>query len=890
MGLASLIGRDAEIHETAARLHGNRLVTVVGPGGAGKSSLARVVAWAAAPGFPLGLLDVDLTRVEHDDAVPGAIAAQLGFDSFESLLSSPADQPVLVLLDNCEHLLDAVAVCIVRLLGACRQPSVLATSRSPLELPGESVVSIAPLAVPGLHDEPAGFAAVELFLARMRDAGVDPAGADLVAVAELCRRLDGLPLAVEIAAARTRSLGIADILGGLDDNPTLLDRPRFRGAPRHRGIDDAIRWSYELLSPEAAHLLDRLAVFAGPFTAAGARAVADISPANADDLLDELAVASLVVVDARDRVTRYRLLDTVRRFARQRVREAGALDEAYDRFADHVVVRLGEMLTGATAVWRPGLMRDLVASFDDVAEALRWCVRHDTSPRRAFAMCGALWGLVHQAHADDIARLAESALDRWPDRGTPSGAAAVASLATAAYATGRPERAETLAREALERLTSVGPATVTLHRVLGQSRRALGRLDEASTDLRAGAAVGHELGLTAMALELDVAAAVVAADLGDVDGAVGELHTAIERATAIDSPLTTTWARTALGWVMLRVGVADARPVIEDALAAATAIDYPVAVAAGLRSLTYAQLLRGDRASAVATAQALVDDLVGRAAHSNARLLLDVVAVLAHDGGHDAWRRLVATARAAPITTLLCAHHELVALPAVDEPPLPTRDAVRLVRHVLVELAESSRASRHDGPESTEPTATARASAAGRSHIRCIGDVVEFTFAGRTAATRATKGILDIVGLVTAAGREVHCVDLAGIAVEQASTGEVIDATARREYEQRIRDLQADVDEAEAHSDYARAYRCQVELDALIEHLTAALGYGNRTRRGADVAERARSAVTHRIRGAIRQIASVHPALGSHLGHAINTGVHCSYRPEHAVTWTVDRG
>ena len=158
---------------------------------------------------------------------------------------------------------------------------------------------------------------------------------------------------------------------------------------------------------------------------------------------------------------------------------------------------------------------------------------------------------------------------------------------------------------------------------------------------------------------------------------------------------------------------------------------------------------------------------------------------------------------------------------------------------------------------------------------------------GRTVAVRSTKGVADIVRLIRAEGAEVHCLDLAGAAVEEPSTGETIDATARRQYEQRIRDLQGEIDEAEANSDYERAYRHQDELDQLIEHLSAAIGHGGRTRRAGGSAERARSAVTHRVKATIRQIAKLHPQLGTHLTHAVNTGTYCSYRPEQPTAWHV---
>lgn len=173
--------------------------------------------------------------------------------------------------------------------------------------------------------------------------------------------------------------------------------------------------------------------------------------------------------------------------------------------------------------------------------------------------------------------------------------------------------------------------------------------------------------------------------------------------------------------------------------------------------------------------------------------------------------------------------------------------------------------------------------------IRVLGDMCELTFGGRTVPLRTTKGALDLIQLIEADGREVRCLDLARAAVEEPSTGEVIDAAARRNYEERIRELQEDVDEAEQNGDYARAYRSQTELDALIEHLTAALGKGGRTRRAADSAERARSAVTHRIRTVIRHVARVHPVLGRHLAHSVKTGMYCSYQPEQPIRWTVER-
>jgi predicted ATPase len=883
MSAGGLIGRDADLAELEERARHNRLVTLVGPGGVGKTALARTVADRLGGRYAMGVRLVDLTRIDDEQVVPGAIADQLGFDSFDALLSSPNDRPVLLVVDNCEHLLDAVAHVVVQVLGACHQPTVLATSRAPLELPGESILSLAPLPIPAAGSDAMSCPSVQLFLARCRDAGANVAETDVSVVADLCRRLDGLPLAIEIAAARARTMSVADIASRLADNDDVLDRPRFRGDPRHRSVADTIRWSYDLLEPSQAQLLEHVAVFAGPFSRAGATAVAgEGSAATLDADVDELVNASLVTTDTDGHETRYRLLDSVRRFALERLRRRDGTDAAYDRFVDHVLVSVQRTVSGTTEVWGPNVVRDLVALFDDIAEAMRWCLVHDQSPRRTSRLCSVLWVVVHQGHADDIAELARRTRERWPDDGSHGAAMVAAVLATAEYMTGHPDRALETASAAFSKVQAPGAATVCLQRVSGQARAALHDLAGAFVEFQRGAAVGHEIGLPALALELEVAAALVTADLGDVDGAARELRNVIERSEALGSVTSTSWARTALGWVMLRTDPNSARTVVDEALNEARVIGYPIGIALNLRSRAFGELITGDTPAAIATATELMHDLISRGALTNVRLLLDTTATIAHKARHPGTEQLVATARALPITTLAAAHFELIPLPATSVLPVARHDAIGTAWNVLAELAAATDA--HDTSAST-PVGTADP---GAGVIRRMGDVCEFSYAGRSATIRTAKGVDDLVRLIEADGGEVHCLDLIGAAVEEASTGEVIDATARRNYEQRIRDLQADIDEAEANSDYARSYKHQAELDAIIEHLTAAVGLGQRTRRAGGSTERARSAVTHRVRTAIRQLGRLHPLLGRHLTNSVRTGTYCSYRPEQPISWQVD--
>ena len=397
---------------------------------------------------------------------------------------------MMLVVDNCEHVIDACATAVAQILGACRQPVVVATSRAPLELPGESIVSLAPLAVPTPDGDPAASPSVQLFLQRVRDAGGEVRDDELGVVAELCRRLDGLPLAIEIAAARTRTMAVGEIASRLDEAIDVLDRPRFRGDPRHRSIAETIRWSHDLLPPGPARLLERLAVFTGPFTADSGRAVA-VDAASFDADLDELVNASLVVVDERSTPTKYRLLDTIRRFGIEELRRHGTLEQAYDQFVDHVLASVRRILEGSTSTWRPSLVRDLEAEYDDMAEALSHVIAHDDAPDRAYRLCGILWAIVHQGHADDIVVLCRRTLQRWPADGSPAATRTVAALATAEYVTGHPDVAAELAEAAIDAEERNSIASITLHRSLGQARRALRDLDGAVRTFRAGATIGH---------------------------------------------------------------------------------------------------------------------------------------------------------------------------------------------------------------------------------------------------------------------------------------------------------------------------------------------------------------------------------------------------------------
>ncbi|HSJ92113.1 MAG TPA: hypothetical protein VK917_08580, partial [Ilumatobacter sp.] len=577
--------------------------------------------------------------------------------------------------------------------------------------------------------------------------------------------------------------------------------------------------------------------------------------------------------------TRYRLLDAVRRFALERLRRRGGTADAYGRFVDHVLARCRELLAGAASQWRPHLIRDLVATFDDISEAIRWCVANDDDPRRAHELSAPLWAIVHQGHADDIVELMRRLLDRFPDRQSRGAAQAVAVLATAEYVTGHPAAALQLAEDTIASHPEEDVSALLLRRVLGQARNACGDLDGAVEAFRDGSELGRRIGAIAMADELVSARAQVTADSGHVDDAVAQLDELLARTNPPLSALTASWAQTTRAWIQARIDPADALVAAADALAAARTLDYPIAIAVNLRTKAFAELLLDDTASATRTLTELRADLRRRGALSNARILVDATAALAHRLDHPSWPALTATARTLPITTIASSRFELAPLPTTTEAPIGHHDVFAVVGHVLAELEN-----RPPDLDTTRPAPPAER----RARIDRRGDLVEFDYAGHSIAVRTSKGVSDIVRLIAAVGADIHCLDLVDAAVEQHSTGELIDATARRQYEDRIRELQAEIEQAEHDNDYTRSYRYQVELDQLIEHLTAAMGRGGRRRRAPDNAERARSAVTHRIRSSIRQLDRLHPVLGRHLDQSIATGLYCRYQPVTPISWDIE--
>jgi non-specific serine/threonine protein kinase len=387
--LTSFVGRERELAEARRLLAVVALLTLTGPPGTGKTRLALELAAAAAGDFPDGVVFVPLAPVADPDLVLPAVAQALrigeapGRDAAESVARYLRDRTLLLVLDNVEQVVTA-APQAAELLARCRRLRVLATSREPLGVPGEQRFPVPPLPVPPEEDETGGAArlaawpALRLFAERARAvspgfAVTDENGA---AVAGICRRLDGLPLAIELAAARVDVLPPAAMLARLR---ARLAPPTggLRGVPpRHRTLRDAIDWSHDLLPEPERALLRRLAVFPGGWTLDAAEAVGagdPVAPHDVLDLLARLADKSLVVADAPDGEGRYRLLETVRRYAEEKLGEAGEAVVARDRHRDWCLA-LSERFAaeyGGSAGWTAWLER-LAAERDNMRAALEW--------------------------------------------------------------------------------------------------------------------------------------------------------------------------------------------------------------------------------------------------------------------------------------------------------------------------------------------------------------------------------------------------------------------------------------------------------------------------------------------------------------------------------------
>jgi predicted ATPase/DNA-binding winged helix-turn-helix (wHTH) protein len=385
--ISELIGRDDELREILSLAAAHRLVTLTGPGGIGKTHLSLEVARLLLPNIVDGVWVIELAPLSDPDLVPVAVATALGLELISgtasplSVARALRSQQLMLVLDSCEHVVDAAARMAEALLRANPAARVIATSREPLRAEGEWVYPVPPLAVPpeGSPDsaDPLRYGAVRLFVERARAAApyFSPDARVAAAIVGICRRLDGIPLAIELAVARAASLGIEGLAAGLDDRLRLLTGGHRTAMPRHQTLRATLDWSYELLTEPERVVLRRLAIFPAGFTLQAASAVAaddETAPSEVINCVANLVAKSLVTSDAGGATVRYRLLETTRAYSLEKLVQAGGFDAAARRHAGRYLDLFegaeAEAETRPTDEW----LADYGPTIDNLRAALDW--------------------------------------------------------------------------------------------------------------------------------------------------------------------------------------------------------------------------------------------------------------------------------------------------------------------------------------------------------------------------------------------------------------------------------------------------------------------------------------------------------------------------------------
>jgi predicted ATPase/DNA-binding winged helix-turn-helix (wHTH) protein len=424
--ITPLIGRSAAQQRLRDLVSAYRVVTLTGPGGIGKTTLALEVAHGLLAEFDSGGWLVELASLSDPDLVPSAVASVLGLKlggetlSAESVAGAVVDDNFLLILDNCEHLVDAVANLAETFARICRHATILVTSREILRITGECVYRVPPLEAPTLEqkepDDILDHSAVELFITRAKALNSDfsPDVKDFPSIAAICHRLDGIPLAIEFAAARASALGIEELAVRLNHLFNLLTSGRRTALPRHQTLRATLDWSYGLLAEPERVTLHRLAIFAGPFGLDAVTAVAaspELPAPNSIEALSSLVAKSLVVAEIGSAITRYRLLDTTRAYALEKLE---ASDE-HGRIARRHAAYYQDLFQRAEAEWErqptAGWLAEYAWRTDNLRAALDWAFSPGGDPSIGVALTAAavpLW--IHLSLLDECRSRSDKAL------------------------------------------------------------------------------------------------------------------------------------------------------------------------------------------------------------------------------------------------------------------------------------------------------------------------------------------------------------------------------------------------------------------------------------------------------------------------------------------------
>jgi predicted ATPase/DNA-binding winged helix-turn-helix (wHTH) protein len=467
--ITRLIGRTAAAQFVRDLVSAYRVVTLTGPGGIGKTSLAIKAVRYLLPDFEDGGWIVELASLSDPGLVPSTVASTLGLKlageiSAVSVARAVGRRHLLLVLDNCEHVIDAAANLAETFTRLCPRATIVATSREVLRIDGESVYRVPPLDVPAVGqaapDYIMQYSAVELFVARTKalNAGFSPQAEDLASIATICRRLDGIPLAIEFAAARAVVLSVQGVAAGLRDRFALLTAGRRTALPRHRTLRATLDWSHELLPETERRLLRRLGVFPAGFTIDAAAAVMTDTGFDASAVLDGIAnlvAKSWVALDKSGAGARWNLLETIRAYALEKLVESGESDDAQRRHAAFFRDLFTPQARGVRSSLSDENLARHVREIDNVRAALDWSFSPAGGQAIGIDLTAAyapVWRHLSQmSECSERCERALLSLEPHVTANMPLRMELQINLASAVFITmGPPEQAKTLLTEALE--------------------------------------------------------------------------------------------------------------------------------------------------------------------------------------------------------------------------------------------------------------------------------------------------------------------------------------------------------------------------------------------------------------------------------------------------------
>jgi predicted ATPase/DNA-binding NarL/FixJ family response regulator/DNA-binding XRE family transcriptional regulator len=616
--LSNFIGRQREMLEVRLRLDTVRLVTLTGSGGVGKTRLALEVAQTEAARFPAGVTYIALGALLEGAVVPETLAASLGLREqpgrrvLDTLIEHLRFKQLLLVLDNCEHLVEACAELAAALLQTCPGLRILATSREPLGVSGEQLWQVLPLSVPYSSDpDPAGSEAAQLFVERAREAMPDFSldAQNAQAVAAICRRLDGIPLALELAAAQIRVLSVDEIVARLEGALALpVSGPRTAPA-RQRTLRATFDWSYALLDDAEQMLLPRLAVFAGGWTLAAAQAVGADASYRRDEglgLLARLVSKSLVIAEHCGSSTRYRLLETFRAYAEERLEASGetmALRQRHARYYLTLAEEAEPQLRGPQqTVW----LNRLEQEHDNLRAALHWAILNRQGDVSLGLAGAAAWFWFAHGHFSEGRRWTEAALAADSGAASPGRARVLFGLGILAQHQDDYVRATAVLQESLALCRKLGDLEGAARSLtyLGRGAREQGDYQRATELLDQALRLAREAGdrvSTQVALEW---LGSIAGLRGDYAGAVVLLEESLAVARELGARLGIAYSLRYLGRVSCAQGrLEPARSMLQESLDLSRELGDRRGAAWSLHALGLVAQARADVAHALAYAK-----------------------------------------------------------------------------------------------------------------------------------------------------------------------------------------------------------------------------------------------------------------------------------------------